>query len=50
LARTGEARSGAASAKNAVEDDEVIVRVDFERRPEAMKEADGSELGVRRRS
>jgi hypothetical protein len=37
-------------AENAVEDDEVIVRVDVESRVEAMKEADGSELGVRRRS
>jgi len=33
-------------AENAVEDDEVVMRVDIEGRAEAMKEADGSELGV----
>ena len=37
-------------AEHAVEDDEVVVRVDVEGRAEAMKEADGSELGVRWRS
>ncbi len=37
-------------AEDAVEDDEVVVGVDVEGRAEAMKEADGSELGVRRRS
>jgi hypothetical protein len=37
-------------AEHAVEDDEVVERVDVTGRPEAMKEADGSELGVRRRS
>ncbi len=37
-------------AEDAVEHDEVVMRVDVERRAEAMKEADGSELGVRRRS
>jgi hypothetical protein len=42
--------AAAVLAENAVEDDEVVMRVDVERRAEAMKEADGSELGVRRRS
>ena len=37
-------------AEDAVEDDEVVMRVDVEGGAEAMKEADGSELGVRRRS
>lgn len=37
-------------AEHAVEDDEVVMRVDVERRAEAIKEADGSELGARRRS
>jgi hypothetical protein len=34
----------------AIEDDEVVMRVDVEGGAEAMKEAYGSELGVRRRS
>jgi hypothetical protein len=37
-------------AEHAVEHDEMIVGVDVEGGAEAMKEADGSELGVRRRS
>jgi len=37
-------------AEDAVEDDEVVMGVDVERGAEAMKEAYGSELGVRRRS
>ena len=37
-------------AEYAVEHDDVVMRVDVEIRAEAMKEADGSELGVRRRS
>jgi hypothetical protein len=37
-------------AENAVEHDEVVMRVDIEGGAEAMKEADGSELGARRRS
>jgi hypothetical protein len=37
-------------AEDAIEDDEVVMGVDVERRAEAMKEADGSDLGVRRRS
>jgi hypothetical protein len=37
-------------AEDAVEDDEVVMRVDVEGGAEAMKEADSSELGVRRRS
>ncbi len=37
-------------AEDAIEDDEVVVGVDVERRAEAMKEADGSELGVGWRS
>ena len=37
-------------AKHAVEHDEVVVRVDVEGRAEAMKEADGSDLGFGRRS
>jgi hypothetical protein len=32
--------------EDAVEDDEVVMRVDVERGSEALKEADGSELGV----
>jgi hypothetical protein len=38
--------AAAVLAEDAVEDDEVGVRVDVERRAEAMKEADGSELVV----
>jgi hypothetical protein len=36
--------------EHAVEHDEVAVRVDVEGRAEAVEEADGSELGVRRRA
>ena len=42
--------AAAVLAENAVENDEVVMRVDISGRAEAMKEADGSELGVRRRS
>ena len=42
--------AAAGLAEHAVEDDEVVVRVDVERRAEAMKEADGSELCFGRRS
>lgn len=42
--------TAAVLAENAVENDEVVMRVHIERRAEAMKEADGSELGARRRS
>jgi hypothetical protein len=38
--------SVAGLAEHAVEDDEVVVRMDVEGGAEAMKEADGSELGV----
>ena len=37
-------------AEYAVEDDEVVMRVNVERGSEALKEADGSELGVSWRS
>ena len=37
-------------AEDAVEDDEVVMRVDVEGGAEPMKEADGCELGARRRS
>jgi hypothetical protein len=40
--------AGGGLAEDAIEDDEVVVGVDVERRAEAMKEADGSELGARR--
>jgi len=36
-------------AEDVIEDDEVVVGVDVEGGAEAMKEADGSELGARRR-
>ena len=41
--------AAAGLAEQAVEHDEVVVRVDVEGRAEAMKEADGSELGFGRR-